>query len=208
MTGPELSGLDELREHLREAARRDVEARRVRRRRRRRTTSVLAALVLGGAAAAGAADLISVGEPATDLRAQRNEYKPPAGTLRPTILVRAKSGLELPYAVGAYDARGGKRCLIAGSLLSYTLGVIDGDEFRPYRHDKVGACDRPDKQTYDTLRDHGNTLVFGRASAVKPTATVIADGKRFVPPLAAERSFLLVFKGTLGPDRLRVVFSR
>ena len=204
-----MSALEELRENLREAAERDVEVRRVRRRRQRRGTALLAALVLGGAAAAGAADLISVGETATDLRVQTDDYKPPPGTLRPKIIARADSGgLRLPYGLGEYRANNGAQCLVAGSLLGYTLGRIDGDEFRPYKRDTVGSCNAPSRPLYDTVIDHDRTLVIGRAPPGRPTATITIDGKSTVAPATAGRTFLLVFKGRYRPENVRVSFTR
>jgi hypothetical protein len=204
-----VSALDDLRENLREAARRDIEARSVRRRRQRRGTALLAALLLGGAAAAGAADLISVGEPATDLRVQKGDYKPPPGTLRPKILARADSdGLRLPYGVGEYVANNGKQCLVVGSLLGYTLGRIDHDKFKPYKQDTVGSCNAPGKPLSDLITDHGRTLVIGRAPPDRLTATVTIDGKPTVARLAAGRVFLLVFKGEYPRAKVRVSFTR
>src|SRR3954451_18505125 len=75
-----MSGLDDLRESLREAARADVEANRARsRRRKNRATGVVALALLGGAAAAGAADLISIGEPVRNLPDVNRGYRPPGG---------------------------------------------------------------------------------------------------------------------------------
>ena len=203
-----MSALDDLRENLREAARRDVEVRRVRRRRQRRGTGLLAALVLGGAAAAGAADLISIGEPATDLRVQDGDYKPPPGTLRPRIIARADSGgLRLPYGMGEYRANNGDQCLVVGSLLGYTLGRIDGDEFNPYKQDTVGSCNAPGRPLYDTVFDHDRTLVIGRAPPDRPRATITIDGRSTVAPAAAGRTFLLVFNGKYRPEDVRVSFT-
>ena len=204
-----MSALDELRENLREAAKRDVEARRVRRRRQRRGTALLAALLLGGAAAAGAADLISIGEPVADLRIQSGDYKPPRGALRPTIVARAESGgLQLPYGLGEYVAKNRDECLVVGSLLGYTLGRIDGDEFKPYKKDTAGSCNAPGKPLFDTAVDHGHTLVIGRAPPDRQNVTVTIDGKPTPVHLATHRTFLLVFDGEYKRPDVRVRFTR
>jgi len=205
-----VSALDELRENFRAAAARDIAARKVRRRRKRRLSGVLVALLVGGAAAAGAADLIAVGEPVTDVRVQGSDYKPPANALRPTILVRAKTpGVPLPYGLGTYTARNGQRCLVVGSLLGYTLGVVDGHTFKPYEQgSRVGACNTPGKANQDLWQDHGKTLVFGIAPAAQPQAVVTVDGRTIRPRMQRERSFLLVFDGDLDPSRARVGFAR
>ena len=109
-----MSALDELREGLREAARRDVEARRVRRRRHRRATGAIAVVLLGGAAAATATDLISVGEEVSDPVGQTAAYRA-AGGEPVQIAVQADSGGELPFAVGVYDGQQ-RRTLRAGRL--------------------------------------------------------------------------------------------
>src|SRR4051794_6450428 len=101
--GTIVSAIEELRENLREAARRDVRATRVRRRRQRRATGLIAVALISGAAAAGAADLIAVGEPAVDARGvQPDRYKPPPGSLRPAIVARADADDELPIGLGVY----------------------------------------------------------------------------------------------------------
>jgi hypothetical protein len=205
-----VSPLDELRESLRAAARRDVDARRrVRRRRQRRLTGVLAALLVGGAAVAGAADLIAVGEPVADVRVLGDDYRPPPGALRPQILVRAKApGLELPYGLGAYTANNGKRCLVPGALLGYTLGVVDGNEFKPYQRGKVGTCNIPGRINQDLWHDHGRTLLFGVASAATPHPIVTVDGRSYRPRTYGERAFLLIFKGDFDVGDIRVSFVR
>jgi hypothetical protein len=204
-----VSALDELREHFREAAARELAGKRVRRRRQRRVTGVLIALLVGSAAVAGAADLIAVGEPAPDLRIQGDAYKPPANALRPTVLVKAEvAGMRLPYGVGAYTANNGQRCLVVGSLLGYTLGLTDRDEFKPYDRGKVGSCAPPGRLNQDRWTDHGHTLLFGVGTKATPQAVVTVEGKVYRPPPGRERAFLVVFDGTLELEDFAVHFVR
>ncbi len=204
-----MSALDQLRESLREAAQRDIDARRVRRRRQRRGTALVAALLLGGAAAAGAADLISIGEPVADLRVQTGDYKPPRDSLPLKIVARADSGgLRLPYGVGEYVANNRDECLVVGSLLGYTLGRIEDDEFKPYAKDTTGSCNAPGKPLFDTAVDHGRTLVIGRAPPDRRNVTVTIDGKPTPARLATHRTFLLVFDGEYRRPSVRVTFTR
>lgn len=193
---------DELRQNLVEAAQREVEAKRARRRRQRRTTGLIAAALIAGTAVAGAADLISVGKPFEDIRAQGDDYKPPPGSLQPTILATAKSGRRLPYAVGFYKANNGKLCVVAGSLRGYTLGREQDGKFRPYKRDNVGTCNAPDRPSFDSISYAGRTLVYGRATASRPLVRITVDGKTVTPPLQKDRSFLVVYDGEL--DRLRI----
>ena len=119
-----MSALDELREGLREAARRDIEAQRVRsRRRHRRATGAVVLALLGGAAVAGATDLLSVGEPLPDPVGKTTVYRAANGE-RIQIAVQAESGGALPFAVGTYDAVNGERCALAGYIRGTELGAI------------------------------------------------------------------------------------
>ena len=91
---------------------------------------------------------------------------------------------------------------------TYTLGRIDGDEFKPYTQDTVGFCNAASRPLYDTVFDHDRTLVIGRAPPDQPTARVTIDGKSIVAPAAAGRTFLLVFRGKYRPENVRVVSTR
>jgi len=206
--GGAVSAIEELRENLRDAARRDIEARRVRRRRTRRLGGALAAVLIGGAAAAGAADLISEGEPAPDTRQIAEAYKPPPGALRPTILATADVGDTLPVAVGSYDNAKGQRCLVVGSMRAgYVLGIVKDGTFHAYER-RTGTCQFPRLGNLDALYYRGNTLVFGRAPAGRPRVTVTVDGEtRPVRPLK-DRAFLLAYKGQIPRRDIRVEFSR
>ena len=107
-----MTALEELRENLREAAQRDIEANRDRSRRRHRRTTGLAVLaLLGGAAAASATDLISVGEP-LHRPANRTTAYAPDGATQMQVALTATSGAELPYGVVTYTARNGERCAV------------------------------------------------------------------------------------------------
>jgi hypothetical protein len=202
-----VSALDELREHLRDAAQRDVDAKRVRRRRQRRATGLVAAALVAGTAIAGAADLIAVGEPFEDLRVQGADYKPPPGALQPTILATARSGRKLPYAVGVYKANNGTLCLVAGSLRGYTLGREKGGRFRPYERGHVGSCNQPGRPNFDTIILDGRTLIYGRATAAQPHVRVTVEGRPTDPELQRDRGFLLVYDGKLDRQDIRIVVT-
>jgi hypothetical protein len=165
-----MSAMSELREHLREAARRDIEAERARARRvRRRSTAFLAAVLLGGAAAATAADLISVGEPVPDKRQGLDSYRAAQdGGMRP--VVTAKSGTKYPFGVAVYTAKNGQRCAVAGEARGSSLGRVRGDTFRPYDATQAGSCGG--KQLFHDAIDIGDrTLLFGRADPGARTVT-------------------------------------
>ena len=140
-----MNALDELRENLRDAARRDIEAERARtRRRKRRATGLIAIALLGGAGAATASQLISVGEPAGEATrdfegAECDKYRPtnPDG-VRLVMTADAGAG-RLPFGIGLYTASNGQRCLHAGQVNRNSLGVVVGGEWRPYRERK-GVC--------------------------------------------------------------------
>jgi len=192
-----LSALDELREGLREAARRDVEAHRGRSRRRRlRVTGALALVLVGGAAAAGAADLISVGEPARDQRKSDPTYLSPTGAPL-DIAVTAHSGGKLPYGVGIYGGKKGKRCALAGEARGSSLGVVRDGTFRPYAGAQIGACGNPGQSFFALAHFGDHTLVFGRAA---PSVRVVRaiGGERSATP-GRGGAFLFVFAGAAPP---------
>jgi hypothetical protein len=185
-----VSALDELREGLREAARRDVEAGRVRNRRRhRRATGFVILALLGGAAAAGAADLISTGEPLRE-PARSPAYRPEGATdLR--IALTARSGGELPYGVVTYTARNGDRCALAGVIRGAHLGRMDGARFRPFASDRTGSCRSGTKLFYDFAVLGGRTLLYGRAAP--STRFVRVEGTERRAPVGPGGAFLFVF---------------
>ena len=150
-----MSALDELRESLREAARRDVEADRVRnRRRRRRATGFVALALLGGAAAAGAADLISVGEPVREPAAAAPSLPPgeggdaPAdradGAARAASCRSASSSTPPATASAARSPASGPRRAARAASRAASSGRYDSDRSRrvPRRHEAVPRRDR------------------------------------------------------------------
>jgi hypothetical protein len=199
-----MSALDELRENLRAAAHRDVEAEhsRLRRRRKRRTTGVLAALLLGGAAAAGAAELISIGEPVRDTRRQVDKYRPPPGTTGYQLAATAPSGNGPPFGVAVYTARNGEHCVLAGQVRGATLGVVERGVFRPYATTQAGACRAQRRSFYDERQLGGRYLVYGRANAKVRAIRVVSTGKRVPPGVGG--AFLFVYDA---PGDFGVIFE-
>jgi hypothetical protein len=202
MTPERIPALDELRESLREAARRDVEAAapRRRRRRRRRATGALAAVLLGAAAAAGAAELISAGEPVRDDRAQTAAYRPSG---RVQIAVQARDR-DVVWGAGVYTARNGQRCVLAGEVRGgVELGVVRDGVFHRFDAGRSGACAAPGHGV-GQLEPHGDrTLIFGLA---KPGGhvTVTVDGERRSPKLGLGGAFLLVYAGQVPSSDVRI----
>jgi hypothetical protein len=185
-----MSALSELREHLREAARRDIEAERARVRRvRRRSTAFLAAVLLGGAAAATAADLISVGEPVPDKRQGFDQYRAAEGGGM-TPVVTAASGSKYPFGVAIYTAKNGQRCAVAGEARGSSLGRVRGNTFRPYDATQSGACGSARTLFHSAIDIGDRTLLFGRS---KPGAkTVTFEGT--TQPVGRGGAFLFVMK--------------
>jgi hypothetical protein len=185
-----VNALDELRESLREAARRDVEADRSRhRRRRRRATGIVILALFGGAAAAGAADLISVGEPVRE--PSRSSAYRPGGATQLQIALTARSEGKLPYGVLTYTARNGDRCALAGVIRGAQLGLMEGGKFRPFTSDRTGACRSGTKLFNDFAVLGDRTLVYGRAAPSTRFVRVEATDRRVrVGPGGA---FLFVF---------------
>jgi hypothetical protein len=185
-----VSALEELREGLREAARRDVEAGRSRNRRRhRRVTGFVVLALLGGGAAAGAADLISVGEPVRE-PARSPAYRP-QGATHLQIALTARSGGDLPYGVVTYTARNGDRCALAGVIRGAQLGIMQDGTFRPYASDRTGACRAGTKLFHDSSVLGGRTLLYGRAAP--STRFVRLEGTDRRVPVGPGGAFLFVF---------------
>ncbi len=187
-----MNALDELRESLRAAASRDVEASQARsRRRRRRATGAIVAVLLGGAAAAGAADLISVGEPIPDSRVQEANYKPRGGNGFTIAVTAPSEDPKLPYGVGLYTANNGARCAVAGQVRGFSLGAVERGTFRPYTTDRIGVCAKPGRPTYGAITYRGRSLVFGITG--KGDRTVRVAGTSADKEVGPERAFLFVF---------------
>ena len=186
-----MSALDELREGLREAASRDVEANRTRSRRRRwQATGLLVLALLGGGAAATATDLISVGEPVPDALPQGAKYRPAAGERR-QITVTTSAGAELPFGVAVYDATNGDRCALAGMIRGVQIGKLSGNEVRPYPADRPGACRGGGRMFLDWVTVGGRALLYGRASTGTRAVRLRQLGKEF--RVGPDGAFLFVF---------------
>jgi hypothetical protein len=183
-----VNALIELREHLREAARREIEGERVRRRRtRRRGAGFVAAVLLSGTAAATATDLISVGEPLDDAQPEMTHFR--AATGAPDLVLTAGSQGRYPFGAAIYTARNGRRCIIAGQLRGSRLGLVRNGSFRPYGTFPADTCGQ--SQAFFSSRDiGGETIVYGRAR--KGTQAVRIHGRQ--QPVGRGESFLFVFR--------------
>jgi hypothetical protein len=195
MSAPEhqIPALTELRDDLREAARRDIAARAPRRRRRRALFAALGVL-LGGAAVAGAADLISTGEPVAGVYRQPGRYQPANGL---QIAVKAHDE-PLAWGVTVYKSRDGQTCALAGRVRGVTLGELRGGTFHPYARGRAGVCGRLDGKAghfQDTLSGADRTVVYGRVRPGVPRMVAIAGGKRYTARTGKGGAFMFVFKG-------------
>jgi hypothetical protein len=180
-----VSALNELRENLREAARRDIEARRRVRRRRGRALGLLVALLLGGGAVATAADLIAIGEPVPELRASAPRYEPAGG--RQIVLKAGARGRE--FGVAFYTGKNGFICVVGGHVRGTQLGMIERGTFRPYPADRPGACNRVDRINLGSMRLGEDWVVLGRVPDW--VRAVVVDGTRHAR--TATGAFLFVF---------------
>jgi hypothetical protein len=208
MSAPErIPALDELRESLRAAAARDIAAaapERRRRRRRRRVTGLLAVGALAAAGAAGAAELIATGSPVRDDRAFTAGYRPGAGL--PQISVVARRG-GTAWAVRVFRSRNGQRCAIAGQLNGVSLGVMRGGTFHPYEPGFHGTCNRPGRPFGEPQYIGGDTLVFGVAARGARRVTVTVDGKPRTASTGRGGGFLLVYRGPIANDALKIDYD-
>jgi hypothetical protein len=184
-----VSALEQLRENLREAARREIELNPARpRRRRRRATGLVAIALLGGAAAAATAgELLSVGEPVPDTREHAAGFQP----VDRLDIAAANGG----YGVAIYTAQDGKHCAIAGNVNGRSLGVVQDGTFRPYARGRSGACNTPGRPFSSQLKRDGRTIVFGRA----PGKRIRVEGEAKLYPTYRGGAFLLVFEGSERP---------
>jgi hypothetical protein len=192
-----LPPLDELRENLRDAARRDTEPQGRRPRRRRNVAVAVAIAVLGAAAVAGAAELISTGDPVPDQPDRDERYRPRDGS-PPRIAVTAPDA-GLSWGVAVYTGRGGDACALAGQVRGSTLGVVRDGVFRPYARDTAGACGDLEAIPYfnDVRRLGERTLVFGRAGDGVERMELRHQGQRFEAEVGEGGAFLFVFDETL-----------
>jgi hypothetical protein len=200
-----LPPLDELRENLRDAARREMEPRARRSRRRRNVAVAVAIAVLGAAAVAGAAELISTGDPVPDEPERRQEHRP---SDRPAIAVTAPDeAAGLSWGVAVYEGRGGEACALAGQVRGSALGVVRDGVFRPYASGTVGACgDLESIPYFNDVRSFdvagGRSLVFGRAREGTERMELRHEGRRYEAAVGEGGAFLFVFDEPLGAFEL------
>jgi|1185.fasta_scaffold70249_1 hypothetical protein len=198
MKPTELPALAELRESLREAAARDIAARKPRRR-RRRGIGLLAAFVVTGAAAAGAADLISSGEPVPEQPADPR-YQPAV----PPQIDAIAHDTPLPWGVQVFESAEGRTCALAGQIRGASLGKVDAaGVFHAYPDKRSGACGTlTNKQGGFISFTFGadRTAVYGRVRAGASSVTVVVDGKRVPTTPGPGGGFVVVFKGRVLPS--------
>jgi hypothetical protein len=206
-----IAALDELREGLREAARRDVAAAapRRRRRRQRRAGGLLAAGVLVAAGAAGAAQLISTGRPVRDVRQGIVAgYRPAPGMSQLPLIARDPGG-GAAWGVRVYSARNGDRCVVAGVVNGAALGEMSGGRFHPYPTDRLGSCNHPGHPFAALHRDRGRTLVFGIAHpGARRVSIAVGGGKPHAAPTGRGGAFLAVYRGEIQDNKLKIDYAR
>jgi hypothetical protein len=188
----------ELRENLREAAERDVAARRARGRSlRRRTGGLLAVLVFGAAAAAGAANLISQGQPVKDTRPRSEVNRP--GDSRKLSVVARRNGRA--WGVAVYKSRDGQTCVIAGELNGVRLGETKNGTFHQYPADLPGACAQTSSRArnIDVVQRGDVTLFAGWLGPDIKSMPYTVNGDRHVVKPAADGAFLDVYEGDYPP---------
>jgi hypothetical protein len=205
MSPDRIPALDELRESLREAARRDVEAAapRLRRRRRRRATGLLAVGLLGAAAAAGAAELISSGEPVQDTRVQSAAYRPDGSRIQ--IDARAPDpDRRETWVVGVYTARNGQTCALAGQLRGSQMGTITKGVFHAYASSFTGSCGK--RRSADLLPRGDRTVVYGFAPP-GTRVTAAYDGQTQPTTAGPHGGWLFLYEGRLTPAEIRLDYG-
>ena len=133
----------------------------------RRSLAIALAVLVVSVGAATAAELISIGEPARDVRDLPARMKPNAAL--PTLSLTARDpARRLPWGVSTYTARDGRDCVLLGQANLDRLGEVIGARFHPYPADRPGVCGRLDAVplffAVGYSRDEPQrTLVFGRA---------------------------------------------
>jgi hypothetical protein len=103
-----------------------------------------------------------------------------------------------------YTARNRQRCVIAGRLNGVSLGVVRGGTFHPYPRGFAGSCDRVGRPFGTTQYIAGQTLVFGVAKPGTRRVTVTVDGKPKPAPTGRLGGFLLVYRGPIADDQLKI----
>jgi hypothetical protein len=184
-----VTAVEELRERLREAARRDVAAVR-RRRRRRRAAAALALALIGGGAAAEATNVFESGPMAPAIDGLSPRYAPGPGNRRQITAKLRVDGVPLPLGVAVYETRDGRTCALAGVINGSSLGVLVDGTFRPYAADRVGTCNVPQRATIDSITLAGKAVLFGLAAPKTRTVALPETGAEF--RVGPDRAFLFV----------------
>ena len=203
--------MDELRESLREAARRQVPpVTSPARRRRRRAAGALVLAVVGMAAAAGAAELISVGEPVRDPKPAREGVRPAGESV--IAVVADDPARRLPWGVRIYQT-GGEMCALAGQVRAGALGIERDGVFRPAPALMGGACGRLDRiPFFGDVRvfegPHPRTVVYGRARSGSEEGRVRHEGRVHRARPGRGGAFLFVFEGTAARGDFQLSASR
>ena len=203
---PRRAAQDSIRDQLREAARRELPARRRRRGWRRwRGPGVVVAALLGLSVAAGATDLISVGEPLPDTTLNAPRYAPTGDGVAKLVVKAPDPDSGIAWGAGIYTSREGQECVIAGQVRGVTLGRVRDGRFRPYERGTTGACGDLSRMPlfFDALRVEGSqprTIIFGRARSSAHAISINDDGRRRSARLASGGTFLFVLRGTFSQD--------
>jgi hypothetical protein len=185
------AALEELRESLREAAHRDVAARRAARGRRRRRAAAAVVLILaGGGAAAQATNVFESGPAAPEIRGLGPRYAPAPGIRRQIAVKLRVPGVPLPLGVAVYTTGDGRTCALAGAVNRSSLGDLVDGTFRPFPADRVGTCNVPERATIDTALIGGRAVVYGLAAAGTRVAVLRETGAEF--RVGPDRAFLFV----------------
>jgi hypothetical protein len=202
-----IPALGELRESLRAAARRDVEAPTVRRRHRRRAGGLLAAGALVAAGAAGAAELILTGEPVKDTRRGIVAgYRPGPGREQLSVVARDPDGGPA-WGVKVFISRNHRRCAIAGVVNGVALGTLSGGRFHPYPADLAGTCARTGRPFGAVQRVGDRTLVFGLARPGVRRVTIAVGGRQHPAQTGRGDAFLAVYRGEVASDELNIDYG-
>jgi hypothetical protein len=216
MTGP-LPPMEEMREHLRAAAAREIDRREAapaapRRRRRshsRRRVLVVAALtVLALAAAAGATvELISTGEPVPDRRLQSSTNRAVAGF---EVDVRAADAeARVTWGVATYKNAEGRPCAMPGMVRGQAIGRLEKGVFRPYAPNTPGICgDFAKIRVFSDLTivraPQLRSLLYGRARPGLDRIELTYQGKPHAGVRGPGGTFLFVFSGEIDPRQVQL----
>lgn len=207
----DLPAMRELRERLREAARREItsaagQTARRRPTRKRRGVLVLVGVGSAAAAAAGAATLLSVGEPAKDTRGKSQQFAPNSGDRQVDVTARDPD-LPITWGVAVYTAANGDACALPGQVRGGQIGIIRDRVFHPYERSTSGPCGDLGHQRlfYDVHRfpsDH-RTVVYGRARAGVRTVAFGVKGDSYSATTGHAGAFLLLFEGNVAFSDVR-----